>query len=282
MTRMIGVSDETEQILGKNIWELESHIKEGQGDPRSRLALLRAYAQQTAITEEALGIANEDRAYLKVNERSRAGVLLLHGSTGGPSQLRSLAEALHRAGFSVLGARMPAHPASDEQLSSHSWRAWLVEAELRYRMLAVWCRQLHVVGFSFGAAIALQMNVRPRPRSLVLLAPAIHIHLGWRARLALAVGLHRSRWVRRRLGWKVEVLDGIEEGRKSDWWQKTPLYAAICRDDPRVNRSSLGFLRKRSSGKGTVLREFESGGHVFMDQAPKDQLHEEVLNFLRG
>jgi pimeloyl-ACP methyl ester carboxylesterase len=114
------------------------------------------------------------------------------------------------------------------------------------------------------------------------LAPAIHIHLSWRARLALAVGLHRNRWVRGRLGWKVEVLEGIEQGRKSDWWQKTPLYAAICRDDPRVDERSLAFLRKRSSGKGTVLHEFESGGHVFMDQAPKEQLHEEVLNFLRG
>ncbi len=275
------MSEDTEQILGKNIWELENHIKEGQGDPRSRLALLRAYAQQTALTEEALGIASEDRAFLKVNERSRGGVLLLHGSTGGPKQLKSLAEALHRAGFSVLCARMPAHPAGDEELSTHSWRAWLVEAELRYRMLAVWCRQLHVVGFSFGASVALQMNVRPRPRSLILLAPAIHIHLGWRARLALALGLHRSRWVRRRLGWKVEVLEGIEQARKSDWWQKTPIYGAICRDDPRVDASSLRFLRKQSTSDHTVLREFESGGHVFMDEAPKEALHEEVLNFLR-
>jgi len=30
-----------------------------------------------------------------------------------------------------------------------------------------------------------------------------------------------------------------------------------------------------------VLREFESGGHVFMDGAPKEALHEEVLKFLK-
>ena len=274
------MSESTEQILAKNIWELESRLKDGQGDPQTRLSLLRAYAQQIMVTENALGITKGDQEFLKVNNRTRNGVLLLHGSTGGPSQLRSLAEALHRAGYSVLVARMPAHPAEDHQLATHSWRGWLTHAENRYHMLASWCRQIHVVGFSFGAAIALQLNLRPRPRSLVLLAPALQLRLNLLARVAVALGLHRSSWVRRRMGWKAEVLEGIEEARRSDWWETLPVYAAMCEDDPRVDPKSLASIQSRSKSGKTTLSTFPSGGHVFLDGEPQALLQREILEFL--
>ena len=276
------MSDSTGQILVKNIWELENRIKEGHGDPQTRLSLLRAYALQLGETENALGIPRDDQEYLMVNNRSRNGVLLLHGSTGGPAQLRGLAHVLYQAGFSVLGVRMPAHPAEDRELATHSWRAWLNQAENRYRMLATWCRQIHVIGFSFGASIALQMNVRPRPRSLVLLAPALYVHLNLPARVLLALGLHRRRWLRRRMGWKAEVLEGIEEARKSNWWEPLPLYVAMCEDDPRVSMKSVEFFRGRARNDKTRFTIFPQGGHVFLDGKPKETLQREILDFLGG
>lgn len=275
------MSDDPEQILSKNIWELEQRMKEGQADSRTRLSLVRAYAQQNELREDALGIAREDRSFLKVSDRSRDGVLLLHGSTGSPDQLRSLAETIYRAGFSVYLVRMPMHPAENGDLAMHSWTAWLVEAETRYRALAIWCRHIHVVGFSFGASVAMMLNVRPRPKSLVLLAPAINVKLGLFGRIAMRLGLHRAEWSRRRLGWRAEVLDGIDEARKTDWWESLPIYAAMCEDDTRVERSSLKFLGKRSSNEGTKLRTFPKGGHVFMDEEPRQELHAEVLEFLK-
>ena len=68
--------DAAEQILAKNIWELEHRMKEGQGDSRTRLSLVRAYAQQNDLREEGLGVPKPDRSYLRVSDRSREGVLL--------------------------------------------------------------------------------------------------------------------------------------------------------------------------------------------------------------
>jgi len=275
------LSDAAEQILSKNIWELEQRMKDGQADSRTRLSLVRAYSQQDELREEALGIAREDRSFFKVNDRSRDGVLLLHGSTGSPVQLRSLADALFRAGFTVYLARMPLHPSDNGDLATNSWRAWLVEAETRYRVLAIWCRHIHVVGFSFGASVAMMLNARPRPKSLILLAPAINVKLGLLASIAMKLGLHRTDWFRRRLGWRAEVLDGINDARKTDWWESLPIYAAMCDDDPRVDASSLKFLGKHSSNSDTKLRRFPKGGHVFMDEEPQRELQAEVLDFLK-
>lgn len=275
------VSEATEQILAKNIWELEHRMKEGQGDSRTRLSLVRAYAQQNDIREEELGVAREDRSYLRVNDRSRDGVLLIHGSTGGPAQLRSLADVLHREGYSVYVLRMPGHPADNDELDTHGWRAWLSEAETRYRVLAIWCRKIHVVGFSFGASVALTMNVRPRPKSLVLLAPALKVKLNFLAQIALRLGLHQRDWFRRRLGWRAEVLDGIDTARRTDWWESLPVYAAICDDDSRVDRGSLKHIGKHSSHPATTLRRFPKGGHVFMDEEPASELRQEILEFLK-
>ena len=162
-----------------------------------------------------------------------------------------------------------------------SWRAWIAEAENRYRVLSIWCRQVHVLGLSFGASIALQLNVRPRPRSLVLLAPALHPRVGLLGRLALGLGLHRRPFFRKRLGWKSEVLDGMEAAREADWWKGVPVYAAMCEDDHRIDLSSLNHLRRRSSNEKTRIRTFPAGGHVFVETEPKDELRKEILDFLR-
>ena len=101
------------------------------------------------------------------------------------------------------------------------------------------------------------------------------------ARLAVRLGLHQREWFRRRLGWRAEVLEGIEQARKTDWWESLPIYAAICEDDSRVDPSSLKHIQKRSSNQATRLRRFPKGGHVFMDEEPRDELRNEVLDFLK-
>jgi carboxylesterase len=274
-------SDSAQQVLTKNIWELEQRIQQGKGDPLTRVVLMRAYARQVEAVEESLGIPLEQRSYLKVNERTRDGVLLIHGAAGSPAQLRPLADNLFTAGFTVYGMRLPGHGMPQSALGGTPWQAAITDAESRYRILSTYCQKLYVVGFSFGAAVALHLEATPRPRALVLLAPALFVRtspvIGWLVRL----GLTRSPWVRHKLGWSAELTGAMESARKQTWWYGLPVLAVIAEDDPRISPRSVSFIRGHATHTGTEIVRYKDGGHECFDGSHREELEAAALAFLK-
>jgi carboxylesterase len=101
------------------------------------------------------------------------GVLILHGYTAGPGEVRYLGERLNEAGFTVSIPRLPGHGTRKEDLLTVSWRDWLRRALDAYMDLAPLCRQVHVVGFSMGGILAVLTAARLSVSRLVLIAPGI-------------------------------------------------------------------------------------------------------------
>jgi carboxylesterase len=274
--------DETTALtLTKNIWELEQQVATGRASAQTRLMLLRSYAEHVSFMEETLQIPPEHRSFLRIRENRKDAVLLIHGSTGSPADLRDLGDHLYQAGFTVYGMRAPDHPADGSALAMTPWQAVVVDAENRYRMLANCCPNVYVLGFSFGAAAALNLDVKPRPRALVLVAPALYPRLNFAQRILISIGLERLGWVRRRLGWNAELLDGMEAARKQKWWREIPLFATMADDDPRIDGKSLGFLRSRSKHKETEFLNVPTGGHMVLRDGPRDEICDAVVDFLK-
>lgn len=115
-------------------------------------------------------------------------VLLLHGLSGSPFEVRSLAERLHLASMRCLGPVLPGHGGDPEALSGVRWADWLAGARAALRQLEG-ARRTFVVGCSMGAllALALAAEAPGRVDALVLLAPALRLApgpalAGWLAR----------------------------------------------------------------------------------------------------
>src|SRR5579884_3819585 len=87
----------------------------------------------------------------------RVGVLLIHGFTGSPAEMATLAAALAARGYSVEAPLLAGHGADQETLAATSWRAWVASAEAALRELQGRCDAVALVGFSMGGAIALQL-----------------------------------------------------------------------------------------------------------------------------
>ncbi len=110
-------------------------------------------------------------------------VLLLHGLTGSPFEMRHVAERLHERGLRCLAPVMAGHAGEPRELEGLPWSAW-VEAALRDLARLEGARRTFVVGCSMGALVALELAHRAPARvdGLALLAPALR--LAGTARLA--------------------------------------------------------------------------------------------------
>ncbi|CAM5448021.1 alpha/beta hydrolase [Rhodanobacter lindaniclasticus] len=90
-------------------------------------------------------------------EGGRRGVLLIHGLTGTPMEMKLLGKGLHRAGFTVHGMQLAGHCGDADDLLATGWRDWYASVEHAADALRDKVDQLFVGGLSMGALLALKL-----------------------------------------------------------------------------------------------------------------------------
>jgi len=90
-------------------------------------------------------------------EGGRAGVLLIHGLTGTPAEMRLVGKGLSRAGFSVYGMQLAGHCGDVDDLLKTGWRDWYASVEAAAEKFRHEVDHLFVAGLSMGAVLALKL-----------------------------------------------------------------------------------------------------------------------------
>lgn len=98
-------------------------------------------------------------------------VLLLHGWTSTPREMRGLGEALAEKGFACAGPLLPGHGTTLRALERTDFRVLLTAAENAFAALAANHSKVSVIGLSGGGLLALHLALRRRCENLALLAP---------------------------------------------------------------------------------------------------------------
>ncbi len=88
------------------------------------------------------------------------GVVLIHGFTGAPKEMRGLGEALAAQGFSVLGMRLAGHATRMEDMVRMRYTDWVASVEDGYHLLRGVAPKVALVGLSMGGVLALLMSTR--------------------------------------------------------------------------------------------------------------------------
>ncbi|MFP4375521.1 MAG: alpha/beta hydrolase [Spirochaetales bacterium] len=100
-------------------------------------------------------------------------VLVVHGWTGWPGRLRSVASALGAAGFTVHVPRLPGHGTQITDMRRTGARDWLRRALDAYLDLRAAHETVYVVGTSMGGIIATILAAHYEVPRIALLAPAL-------------------------------------------------------------------------------------------------------------
>jgi carboxylesterase len=235
----------------------------------------------------------------------RGGVLLVHGFTGSPHEMRPLLEPLAERGYSVLGVRLPGHgfPVEREHIARPAWEA-TVDGALDELLARHAGERVAICGLSMGALLALATASR-RPAdvgALALLSPAISLPTAATRLLGVARWLAPLRDLR--------VAKGVSDIRDAGalaghpGCDPFPMSAFVAFDELRrltrtiahsVSQPTLimhgerdrtctlagaEWLRHALGGQDVEMHVLRESGHVITVDAERQTVIEVVVDFL--
>lgn len=95
-----------------------------------------------------------------IERKGSVGVLLIHGLTGTPTEMKQFGKVIARQGFTVACPELAGHCATIEALSATKWQDWYLSMEAAFDALKEECEHVYVAGLSMGALIALMIAAK--------------------------------------------------------------------------------------------------------------------------
>lgn len=242
---------------------------------------------------------------------SRAvGIVLTHGLTSSPGEVRWLGDHLAAQGYTVCGVRLTGHATDPRDLTRVHWRDWLACVHDGYHLLHGQCDRIALVGHSMGGLLTLAAAIDlPVAAAAVLGSPV------WpKSRQANAArwlkwvlpftdqtdrtGLEdivRAEQVRRgepargRIRYNRWATNGVAQlndlmayvrGRLGEI--RIPLLLVYARHDPTVSYDQMAWIAARLGSPALTQHTLERGGHNLQLDVDREQAFTWVSDFLRA
>lgn len=110
------------------------------------------------------------------------GILLLHGFSGSPFEVRELGARLHRRGYSVYAPELPGHSGDVRILARVQRDDYLEAADALFDLVQGRNERVYIVGFSMGGTLGLHIAQKRAPAGLVTINTPVymppHVHHG--------------------------------------------------------------------------------------------------------
>lgn len=163
---------------------------------------------------------------LRLSGGSGQGVLLIHGLTGAPAEMKPLAKRLARRGFEVHAPLLRGHGADEATLLKTTWRDWLDGLREAHDRFAAEVDTVSVAGICVGGALGLLLAAeRPSVRAAAVYSMTFEYD-GWNMpRFAVAapvIQLAANLPGVRRLAWAETHPFGLKDDRLRSLAERAP------------------------------------------------------------
>jgi carboxylesterase len=235
--------------------------------------------------------------------RPDVGVLLIHGYTGSPYEMRPVGEALSRHGIGSLGLLLRGHGTHPDDMLGRTYTDWIADVEEGLDRVLERHERAAIVGLSMGGTLTLNVASRhasdPRLAGLVTIGAPLRLH-DWR--LGIAGLLSRlvtwQAWgqpdIKDRRAWErhvayrrfrtrtiLELLALMREttGRLS--LVRQPILVVQARADHVVPALNAQLIRDGVSSPDRTVLLLDNCYHVITVDFPADRLNAEIVRFVQ-
>ena len=228
-------------------------------------------------------------------------VVLIHGFTGSPLELRPVAEALQAEGYGVEAPLLAGHGTCVDDLMSIQPSQWMEQIDSLIDQLIQRGQRVVVGGLSLGSILALQAGLRwPTVEAVLAYSPPI---VSGDPRAPIAPLLARvlpsvqraaddfvdpdtagriwtyERWPSR---CSVRVLDLMASTRRHLADLRQPLLVIASNRDRVIARRGVELLLKRTGSDRVVMHWLERSGHLITADAQWQTVADQTLMFLQS
>jgi len=184
-----------------------------------------------------------------IEKKGETAVLLIHGLTGTPSEMRHFGRHLARKGLTVACPQLAGHCDSVSALKTSTWEDWYRTVDETFEALAKTYRHVHVAGLSMGALLGLVLASKKKERlaGITLLSPTF-FYDGWNI----------PKW-RRRLLLPLVIYSPLRHFMS---WEETAPYGI---KDERVRAMVTSVLESRDSRTADKIGHFKTPATVILE-----------------
>lgn len=228
------------------------------------------------------------------------GVLLTHGFTGAPREVRPVGVALAEAGYTVLGPRLAHHGTLAADMRRSHWRDWVASALDGYYLLRAQCETIVVGGLSMGGVLSLYLAAHYPVAAVFTMSTPMQpmlAHMNWRSRYAGLLGhlVHYSL--------KGPAADGADPAHVAyDRYPvlavaqlrallrattaeltriKVPALVIHSRADTGVPAANLDYIYEHLGSADRDRLWLERSGHIITEGPERELVFERVLRFVQ-
>lgn len=226
----------------------------------------------------------------------KQGVLVVHGFTGSPGEVKLLGEYLHTKGFTILGPRLCGHGTTVAEMAKTNRHEWYSSVEDGYHLLSGLCKEIAVVGLSMGGLLSLKLASEYKVSKVVSLSTPIYI-ADKRVPYIKLYSLIHQYVPKKQRKYKVpaeylacydqtplrtvnEVSSLIREVQPLLPKIAVPLLVVQAKHEHTVRPESARYIYEHAGSKEKQLIWLEKSGHVVTLDIEREFVFEQVAQFL--
>lgn len=229
-------------------------------------------------------------------------ILLVHGWTTTPYELRRLGKYLNENGYTVSAPLLKGHGSIPKELENVNWTEWLVDLEKELEILKNNHSKVFIGGTSIGSCLSLILaQSHPELSGLVLMATPYKLKLEPLAFIFAKIlrkirPFHKKYYpptfgsintITRLISYQsypirnaLEIFQLVKETREIVPAIKQPCFLLQSSSDHIINKKSIEKLYDRIGSKIKQKRYIKRAYHTFISDIKNEKVFEEILNFL--
>jgi len=232
-------------------------------------------------------------------EAGKRAVLLLHGFTGNSSDVRMLGRFLEKNGYTSLAPHYKGHGVPPEELIHTGPSDWWKDVMRGYDQLkSAGYEEIAVAGLSLGGVFSLKLGYTVPVKGIVTMCAPMTMKT---TELMFEGVLKYARDYKRYEGkdtshieeeveeLQKQSMEGLSDLRKLIYDVRNhidhvyaPLFAVQGRQDTVIDVNSANIIHDEVESFEKQIKWYEKSGHVITLDQEKEQLHEDILEFLQS
>lgn len=230
-------------------------------------------------------------------EGGERAILLLHGFTGSSADVRMLGRYLQKKGYTCHAPQYKGHGVPPEELVHTGPDDWWQDVLDGYNLLKErGYEEIAVAGLSLGGVFSLKLGYTLPVKGIIPMCAPMHIkseEVMYKGVLAYAeeykkreqksdeeIRIEMAEFQKKPMT-TLKALQGLlKEVRDNVDMIYTPTFVVQARHDEMINTESAGIIHDNIQSEEKHLKWYEHSTHVITLGQEKDQLHEDVYEFL--